>query len=161
MFRLLQGHRPGRVCRGFAGQPTLSKMCVCACVCNAWNMNYVIYRLVLFKAYIIVQVGKLYVVKHNCVIWGVFNDYIMDNYMFRPVLAIFRLSWGNLISYYKHARAPEDGQYRPKHVVVHYIVIKYTSCETVVFDYIQFSKFHTHTTGMTHFLDRAGIEDAA
>jgi len=31
-------------------------------------------------------------------------------------------------------------QYRPKHVVVHYIVIKYTSCDTVVFDYIQFSK---------------------
>ena len=45
------------------------------------------------------------------------------------------------------------GQYRPKHVVVHYIVIKYTSCDTVVFDYIPFSKFHTHTTGMTHFLD--------
>jgi len=34
--------------------------------------------------------GKLYVVKHNCVTWGVFNDYIMDNYMFRPVLVIFR-----------------------------------------------------------------------
>ena len=30
------------------------------------------------------------------------------------------------------------------HVVVHYIVIKCTSCDTVVFDYIQFSKFHTH-----------------
>ena len=60
--------------------------------------------------------------------------------MFRPVLTIFRL------------RQPEDGQYRPKHVVVHYIVIKYTSCDTVVFDYIQFSTFHTHTTGMTHFL---------
>jgi len=28
----------------------------------------------------------------HCVTWGVFNDYIMDNYMFRPVLAIFRLS---------------------------------------------------------------------
>ena len=37
-------------------------------------------------------------------------------------------------------RQPEDGQYRPKHVVVHYIDIKYTSCDTVVFDYIQFSK---------------------
>jgi len=36
--------------------------------------------------------GKLYVVKHNCVTWGVFNDYILDNYMFRPVVAIFRLS---------------------------------------------------------------------
>jgi len=30
----------------------------------------------------------------------------------------------------------------PKHVVVHYIVIKYTSCDTVVFDYIQFSNLH-------------------
>jgi len=49
--------------------------------------------------------GKFYVVKHNCVICGVVNDYIMDNYMFRPVLAIFRLSYGNLRSYYKHARA--------------------------------------------------------
>ena len=38
-------------------------------------------------------------------------------------------------------RQPEDGHYRPKHVVVHYIVIKYTSCNTVVFDYIPFSKF--------------------
>jgi len=39
-----------------------------------------------------VKLGKLYVVKHNCVTWGVFNDYMMDNYMFRPVLAIVRLS---------------------------------------------------------------------
>jgi len=29
-------------------------------------------------------------------------------------------------------------------VVVHYIVIKYTTCDTVVFEYIPFSKFHTH-----------------
>jgi len=28
--------------------------------------------------------------------------------------------------------------------VAHVRVIKYTSCDTVVFDYIQFSKFHTH-----------------
>jgi len=41
-------------------------------------------------------------------------------------------------------RQPEDGQYRPKHVAVHYIAIKYTSCDTVVFDCIPFSKFHTH-----------------
>jgi len=41
-------------------------------------------------------------------------------------------------------RQPEDGQYRPKLVVFHYIVIKYTSCDTVIFDYILFSKFHTH-----------------
>jgi len=34
----------------------------------------------------------------------VFNDYIMDNYMFRPVLAIVRLSFGNFRSYYRHAR---------------------------------------------------------
>ena len=78
----------------------------------------------------------------------------MDNYTFRPVLAIFRLSEGNLRSYCKYAyskilnqfswRQPEGGQYKPKHVVVHYIVIKYTSCDTVVLDYIQFSNFHTH-----------------
>ena len=37
-------------------------------------------------------------------------------------------------------------------IVLRYIVIKYTSCDTVVFDYIPFSKFYTHTTGMTHFL---------
>ena len=37
-----------------------------------------------------------------------------------------------------------DGQYGPKHVVVHYIVIKYASCDIVVFDYILFSKFYTH-----------------
>jgi len=30
--------------------------------------------------------------------------------------------------------------------------------DTVVFDYIQFSKFHTHTTGITHFLDRGFYE---
>ena len=60
--------------------------------------------------------------------------------MFRPVLAIFRLFYGNKIL----LRQPEEGQYRPKHVVVHYIVIKYTSCDTVVCDYIPFSKFHTH-----------------
>jgi len=35
-------------------------------------------------------------------------------------------------------------QYRSKHVAVHYIVIKYTSCDTVLFDYIPFSKFHAH-----------------
>jgi len=45
---------------------------------------------------------------------------------------------------YVPLRQPEDGQYRQKHVVVHYIVIKYTSCDTVVFDYIPFSKFRTH-----------------
>jgi len=43
-----------------------------------------------------VKLGKLYVVKHNRVTWGVFNDYMMNNYMFRPVLVIFRLSQGNL-----------------------------------------------------------------
>jgi len=38
------------------------------------------------------KLENCYVVKHTCVTWGVFNDYIMANYMFRPVLAIFRLS---------------------------------------------------------------------
>jgi len=51
-------------------------------------------------------------------------------------------------------RQTEDGQYRPKHVAVHYIVIKYTSCDTDLFHYITFSKFRTHKTSMTHFLDR-------
>ena len=37
-------------------------------------------------------------------------------------------------------RQPEDGQYRPKHVVVQYTIIKYTSCDIVVFDYMPFSK---------------------
>ena len=46
---------------------------------------------------------------------------------------------------------PEDGQYGPKYVVTHFR-IKYTSCDTVVFDYIHFPSF-THTTGMTHFLN--------
>jgi len=43
-----------------------------------------------------VKLGKLYVVEHNCVTWGVFNDYMMNNYLFRHVLAIFRSSQGNL-----------------------------------------------------------------
>jgi len=42
------------------------------------------------------QLGKWYAVKHNCVTWGVFNDYIMDNYMFRPVLAILQVVLGEL-----------------------------------------------------------------
>ena len=45
--------------------------------------------------------------------WGVFNDCHGNNYMFRPVLAIIR--------------QPDDGQHRPKHVVVSITVIKYTS----------------------------------
>ena len=44
-------------------------------------------------------------------------------------------------------RQPEDGQYMPKHVVVHNRVIKYTPCNTAVFDCIQFSKFHTTNNG--------------
>jgi len=51
-----------------------------------------------------------------------------------------------IVRSYVPPRQPEDGQYRPKHVVVHYIVIKYTSCDTVVFDYIQFSKYRGHVT---------------
>jgi len=60
--------------------------------------------------------------------------------MFRPVLAIIRLS--------------DDGQHRPKHVVVSMTVIKYTSV-IKLFDYIPSPSF-THTTGMTHFLDVLG-----
>ena len=45
-----------------------------------------------------------------------------------------------IVRSYVPLRQPEDGQYRSKHAVVHYIVIKYTSCDTVMFDYIQFSK---------------------
>jgi len=81
-----------------------------------------------------VKLVKLYVVKHNCVTSGVFNDHIMDHV--------------RVHAYSKFLCSPrqhEDGQYRPKHVVVHYIVIKYTSCDTVVFDYIQFSKFVCNT----------------
>jgi len=52
---------------------------------------------------------EMWVVKHYCVTevylmtmywktthWGVFNDYVLKNYMFRPVLAIFRLPWWKL-----------------------------------------------------------------
>ena len=39
----------------------------------------------------------------------------------------------------------EDGQYKSKRVVVHCIVIKYASCDTVVFEYLSLTKFHTHT----------------
>ena len=39
-----------------------------------------------------VKLEKWHVVKHNCVTRGVFNDYIMNNCVFRPVLAIFKLS---------------------------------------------------------------------
>jgi len=42
--------------------------------------------------------------------------------------------------YSKILSSPAVGQYRPKHVVVHYIVIKYISYDTVVFDYTQLSK---------------------
>jgi len=42
------------------------------------------------------KLGKLYVDQHNCVTWGVFNDYIMNNYVFRPLLTIFRFSQGHV-----------------------------------------------------------------
>ena len=58
---------------------------------------YIAWVTLAYKAWIIL-LGKLYVVKHNRVTWGVFSDYIIDNYMFRPVLAIFRLSWEDLRS---------------------------------------------------------------
>jgi len=60
---------------------------------------WILFRMRSVSAEVVVKIktyiscfGKLYVVKHSCVTWGVFNDYIMDNYMFRHVLAIFRLS---------------------------------------------------------------------
>jgi hypothetical protein len=40
---------------------------------------------------------------------------------------------------------PEDGQYRPKHVAVHYIVVNYTTCGRVLFDYVPFSKSNLDT----------------
>ena len=46
----------------------------------------------------------------------------------------------------------EDGQYRPKYVAVQYIIIK-TLLVTVLFDNLPITKFHTHTTVMTQFLD--------
>ena len=61
--------------------------------------------------------------------------------MFRPVLHVRVHAYSKILS---SLRQPEDGQYRPKHVVVHYIVIKCTSYDTVVFDYIQFSKYYTY-----------------
>jgi len=59
-------------------------------------------------------------------------------------------------------RQPEDGLYRLKHVVVHYIVTKYTSCDTVVFDYTQFSKCkHSHCAlsqnALLEFLEFFGL----
>jgi hypothetical protein len=38
----------------------------------------------------------MWVVKHNCVTEVLFNDYVLKNYMFRPVMAIVRLPWGKL-----------------------------------------------------------------
>ena len=55
------------------------------------HLSLCIYRKCVIPV-VCVKLGKLYVVKHNCVTWGEFNDYIMDNYTFRPVLAIFMLS---------------------------------------------------------------------
>ena len=44
----------------------------------------------------------------------------------------------NKVSFYD----VEDGQYMPKYVVVLRIVIKYTLCDTVMFNWIIFAKFH-------------------
>ena len=55
-------------------------------------------------------------------------------------------------SYYMHcARGRGVNISTPRVRVVVHLAIKYTSCDTVVFDYRQFPSF-THTTGMTRFL---------
>jgi len=43
-----------------------------------------------------VRTWEMWVVKHNCVTDVYFNDYVLNNYMFRPVMAIVRLPWGKL-----------------------------------------------------------------
>ena len=76
-----------------------------------------------------------------------------------------QVTQGNLRSYYKHVRAhayskilssprqPEDGQYRPKHVVVHYIQSLNTPHVTqLCLTTCHFPSF-THIMGMTRFLD--------
>ena len=80
--------------------------------------------------------------------------------MFRPVLAIIRLSRelkGQLYACVqlalKFPRQPDDGQYRPKHIVVSITVIKYTSVIKLCLTAYLFLVSHTHKTGMTHFLD--------
>ena len=106
-------------------------------------------------------IGKWYVVKHNCVTRGVFNDYILNNYIFRPVLPIFVLSQGNLRSYYKHARARgvEIYTYGPYQLSIiqtlntpHVTQLCSTTYRFPSFTHTQTHK-HTHTTGMTYFLD--------
>jgi len=66
---------------------------------------------------------------------------IIDNYMFRPLLAIFRLS----------SREPKVLLYTLcAHVVQRYLHGVVRPVCSVVFDYITFPIF-THTTGITHF----------
>ena len=79
------GWAPGPVWRGGASRPHLDSIPDHPARSQSLSGKCVIHV-------VCVKLGKLYVVKHNCGTWGVFNDYIMDNYMFRPVLAIFRLS---------------------------------------------------------------------
>ena len=63
---------------------------------------------------------------------------ILDNYLFRPLLAIFRLSSS-----------------KGRNMQLSSIDIKYTLTDIVVFDCILFPIF-THTTGITHFLESNG-----
>ena len=44
-----------------------------------------------------------------------------------------------------------DGKQGPKHVAIHYIVIKYTTCNTIVFDCLPFSQLDCqNVTAVTH-----------
>jgi len=68
-------------------------------------------------------IWKWYIIKHNCVTKDVFSDYNGQLY-FSACTGHLQVVLGelNLRSYYKQVllRQPENGQYRPKHVVAHY-----------------------------------------
>ena len=84
---------------------------------------------------------------------------ILDNYMFRPLLAIFRLSSREpkVLLYTLSAHVVQRSLHRALLRNVFSVCggIKYTLIDIFVFDYIPFPIF-THTTGMTHFLDIPG-----
>jgi len=77
---------------------------------------------------------------------------ILDNYMFRPSLAIFRLSSRELKVLLYTLCAHVVQRCLHTGLIVINIATKYTLIDTVVFDYIPFPIF-IHTMGMTHFLD--------
>jgi len=97
-----------------------------------------------FSSFAVRDLGKWYAVKHNCVTWGVFNDYTMNNYMFRPVLATHHVRAHTCCKILSFSKTTWRWPVQAETCIVHYIVIEYTSCDTVVFGCISFSKFHTH-----------------